>query len=339
MDNFGKRRSLPFCDSYQRMAPEVDTGICSGFGFSEGDFPVDKSVCYVEASERREGVKVFFSSEEEYGSSMIDRSYPGVSVVPEPTPEDSSRARYLGRIAVYDSAAAAPRINNVNADSADSFIEELAAQTYSVVRELDGNLPYTVIREIVENLIHAHFREPVISVLDGGTTVRFSDQGPGIPDKERAMLPGYTTASVEMKDLIRGVGSGLPLVREFLRHEGGSLALEDNLGSGTVVTLKMTGSVLSPPGEDARNDDSDTELMDGLSLLPRLSTRQKRVLSLVLECGEVGPTLVSKELTVGLSTAYRDLASLEEYGLISSGEAGKRTTTDLGIAYLDSLCG
>ena len=43
-----------------------------------------------------------------------------------------------------------------------------------------------VIREIVENFIHAHFVEPIISILDGGNTIRFADQGPGIEDKERA---------------------------------------------------------------------------------------------------------------------------------------------------------
>ena len=37
-----------------------------------------------------------------------------------------------------------------------------------------------VIREIVENFVHAHFAEPIISILDGGDTIRFADQGPGI---------------------------------------------------------------------------------------------------------------------------------------------------------------
>jgi Mn-dependent DtxR family transcriptional regulator len=69
---------------------------------------------------------------------------------------------------------------------------------------------------------------------------------------------------------------------------------------------------------------------------PRLSVRQKNVLALVLESGLAGPSLVSKELGVGISTAYRDLAMLEEVGLIAS-EAGKRTLTPEGLSYLGNL--
>ena len=42
--------------------------------------------------------------------------------------------------------------------------------------------------------------------------------------------------------------------------------------------------------------------------------RQQQVLALVLESGLAGPSLVSEELGVGISTAYRDLAMLEEAG-------------------------
>jgi len=60
------------------------------------------------------------------------------------------------------------------------------------------------------------------------------------------------------------------------------------------------------------------------------------VLALVLESGSAGPSLVAKELSVGLSTAYRDLAFLEEVGLIIS-DSGKRTVTEQGLLFLDEL--
>jgi DNA-binding MarR family transcriptional regulator len=69
---------------------------------------------------------------------------------------------------------------------------------------------------------------------------------------------------------------------------------------------------------------------------PRLSTRQKHVLALVMESGSAGPSLVSRELGVGISTAYRDLASLEELDLITS-DGGKRRLTAEGMTYLDDL--
>ncbi len=252
--------------------------------------------------------------------------------------EIQTSGHLVGRIAVYDSLAAAPRIEEVQGVSPDVFIEELSARVYRTVHDMDGRLPYTVLREVVENLIHARFKEPVVSVLDDGNTVRFSDQGPGIEDKERALLPGYTTASSVMKEVIRGVGSGLPLIREFLSHQGGSLSLEDNLGSGTVVTLRAhsTETAVTYSSQEATaGEPVGHEVM--IAPLPRLSTRQKRVLSIVMEFGEAGPTLISKELSVGLSTAYRDLAYLEDNGLIMSDEFGKRVISDIGTTYLDSI--
>ncbi len=250
------------------------------------------------------------------------------------------------RLAVYDSGVAAPRIQDVRTSTPDEMIESLSSLVYDVARSQGGDLPYTVVREIVENLIHADFNETVVSVLDNGSIVRFADQGPGIPHKDRALMPGFTTASHAMKQLIRGVGSGLPLVKEYLEHQGGSLSIEDNLCSGTVVTVTSRQTVPqgSPdrvvPGTHGVGVEGELSLSDRLlevPALPRMSTRHKKVLSLLLELGEVGPTLVSKELSVGLSTAYRDLSFLETHGLIESDAAGKRVLTDLGSTCLDSL--
>jgi hypothetical protein len=184
-----------------------------------------------------------------------------------------------------------------------------------------------VIREVVENLIHAGFDEVVISVLDEGRTIRFADQGPGIHDKSRVFLPGFTTATEDMKGVIRGVGSGLPIVKESLTFSGGTIDIDDNLGSGTVVTLRMNPAPIAPAPEVSRDDYEP----------PPLSLRQKQVLSLALELGSIGPTVVSRELGVGLSTAYRDLEQLTGYGLISADDAGKRTVTDQGVQCLDAL--
>lgn len=246
-----------------------------------------------------------------------------------------SLVHFAARVAVYDALSAAPRVEDVQEGSPRALIDTLSELVYELAHKAGGAAPYTVIREVVENLIHADFREIVVSILDGGNTLRFADQGPGIPDKDRALRPGFSTATVVMKDFIRGVGSGLPIVSEFLNHNGGRLEIEDNLGRGTVVTLVLrpeqqtdvTPSAVELPAPGSDLDDS----------MPTLSLRQKKVLSLVLELGEVGPTLVSKELAVGLSTAYRDLASLEEYGLIDGDETGKRVLTAKGSAYLGRL--
>jgi ribosomal protein S19E (S16A) len=45
---------------------------------------------------------------------------------------------------------------------------------------------------------------------------------------------------------------------------------------------------------------------------------------------------VAGELSVGLSTAYRDLAYLEELGLMEA-DGGKRTVTQDGLRFLDEI--
>jgi hypothetical protein len=263
-----------------------------------------------------------------------------------------SHIRVRARIAVYDALSAAPRVVDVEPAPVGEFIEALSSRVHELSRSEGSSIPYTVIREVTENFIHADFAEPVVSILDSGSTIRFADQGPGIADKDRALLPGFTTAGGDMKRYIRGVGSGLPIVRDFLNHSGGSLAIEDNLGTGSVVTVhagpsRGEGVAIARTDYSFTNDVPAAEFVAEQGLFetpvseapvarPRLSARQKHVLALVLESGLAGPSLVSKELGVGISTAYRDLAMLEEAGLIAS-DAGKRTLTAEGLTYLGDL--
>lgn len=260
------------------------------------------------------------------------------SVDPSASREQEGAVVFSACVAVYDSPAAAPQVHSVSAPDAMGLIGALSSSVYSLARDAGGTIPYTVIREIVENYIHADFRDTVVSVLEEGCVVTFSDHGPGIVDKKTALRPGFSTATNEMRRYIRGVGSGLPIVKEFLSLNGGSLDIEDNLGSGTVITLRAKVEGV-PVGAGPASMDVALRATSSLSDFPRLTTRQKRVLSLVLEIGDVGPTLVSKELGVGLSTAYRDLAFLEECGLISSDEGGKRCLTLFGSEFLDVLFG
>lgn len=298
--------------------------------------------------ESRGVVKSFYST----ASSAPDAGSPAVTADP------SWSARGLlsrARVAIYDAPAAAPRIVDVEPAPVSEYIEAIASAVYELAKEQGGEIPYSVIREVSENLIHAAFTEPVISILDKGRTIRFADRGPGIADKDKAVLPGFTTASGEMKRYIRGVGSGLPLVRDYLDYSGGGLVVEDNLGHGAVVTVTSDGGRrLAAPADPLRSagrppvqppigafqqnvaptllDESDTQAVAG----PRLTTRQKQVLALVMESGSAGPSLVARELNVGVSTAYRDLASLGDMGLIEA-DGGKRSLTSRGLSYLNAL--
>ena len=145
--------------------------------------------------------------------------------------------RHPARIAVYDDPSCAPRVVIVEPKDVRAYLEEITLQVTQLAQGQGSTIPFMVIREIVENFIHAYFIEPTISILDGGNTIRFSDQGPGIREKERALQYGTTSATEEMRRYIRGVGSGLPYAQQYMVDKGGSLEIDDNMQGGTIVTL------------------------------------------------------------------------------------------------------
>ncbi len=233
------------------------------------------------------------------------------------------------RIAVYTQRHSPPRVVSIPVllpgdDGVTALIDELTERAHSLAREQGGRLSSELIRELVANLVHASFTEVVITILDGGNTLRISDRGPGIPDKQAAVRAGFTSADAAAKRHIRGVGSGLALVKATVRTMDGALEIEDNLGGGTVVTVRVApeaDNALAPSGLPAYN----------------LAERQLKVLLLTVELAPVGPTRIARELGVSTSTAYRDLIGLEEAGLVVSLGTGHRSVTEVGLAHLNTL--
>jgi anti-sigma regulatory factor (Ser/Thr protein kinase) len=230
------------------------------------------------------------------------------------------------RIAIYDTLTSPPRVVEVEEKDVPALIASLSEKTYHSCREQGGTVPYTVITELIENLIHARFRDVVITILDGGRVVRISDHGPGVADKERAFEPGFTTATADQRLFIRGVGSGLPMARESLAFLSGVVTFEDNLGGGSVVTVKMPRQA---PATAPRPHDAPS--------VPRLTIRQKRVLALLMEVNAAGPTAVARELHTSPATAHRELHVLGQMGLVDSLGDGKRALTEDGMALLERL--
>ncbi|MBT9170555.1 MAG: Sensor histidine kinase DpiB [Actinobacteria bacterium] len=254
---------------------------------------------------------------------------------PEPSGEDHKPRLPLPplvRIAIYDSFTSAPRIVDLKAPGVRQLMDLLSEKAYNFSQQKGGAVPYTTIREVVENLIHANFQEVIINIYEGGNVIRISDQGPGIPDKTRVFEPGFTTARGEAKRYIRGVGSGLPIVKETMSLSGGQVTIEDNLQCGTVVTLTLLKEMKKKADND--NIGPKTASRDERVSLTR---RQKMVLSLVTELEEVGPTRISEELDISLTTAYRELTFLEHAGFITSGSQGKRRVASKGLEYLKQL--
>lgn len=241
--------------------------------------------------------------------------------------DDYSRALTSARIAYYDDLASAPRITEIPPNTTTEFIEQLASTIYTQAQQAGGSIPYTAIREVSENFIHAQFREIIVSILDKGNTIRFSDQGPGITQKEKAQMPGFSSATEPMKRYIRGVGSGLPLVKEYLSFKHGRITIEDNLKSGAVVTISVTP-------EDAKREPLPYKSRE--IIIPPLTDREKEVLILFTQSNTLRLTDVKDELEISNSTTHRILSKLEEYGLIES--TGKlRSLTELGDRTAEQL--
>ena len=242
---------------------------------------------------------------------------------------DYSYVSATARVALYDDMKSAPRITKVSPAATNDFIENLTTTVYEQSKLAGGSIPYTLIREVSENFIHAQFREIVVSILDDGNTVRFADQGPGIQEKEKAQQPGFSSAIEPMKDYIRGVGSGFPIVKDYLDDREGSIVIEDNLTTGAVVTI----SLVKKKGP-ARAPVMQTSVP--LPPIP-LSEREKTFVKLLQREGELGITELKDLSETPASTTYNTLQKLEETGLVEKTPSKKRTLTELGYQVATTL--
>ena len=172
------------------------------------------------------------------------------------------------RIAIFDDPAAAPRVVVIQPSDVRSYLEEITATVTRLAKEQGGKISFTVIREVVENLVHAYFKEPTVSILDGGNTIRFSDQGPGIREKDRALEYGTSSATEEMKKYIRGVGSGLPYAQQYMEDHGGTLTIEDNINCGTIVTISMPNESTNEPAPAMQPANEAWQQPQGMAAAP-----------------------------------------------------------------------
>ena len=239
-------------------------------------------------------------------------------------------ARISIKVAVYPENGV-PEVSEVSAASTGAAVVKFSRLISEKVRAFEGAVPEEAVREVIENLIHADFEGVVVSVLKGGNVVRVSDKGPGIDQKGRAFEFGFSGATPEALGEIRGVGAGLGIARAAAEKAGGTVSVEDNIGGGTVVTVTSGKAVARRPeaGEQTGKPAPQTRYPDAVPRI-NLSGRQQKVLIMVLESGEVGPSTVAEMLEISVSTAYRDLSFLEENGLLTSAESGKRIVTPLG---------
>lgn len=85
----------------------------------------------------------------------------------------------------------------------------------------------------VNVVAHAWHGTLEVEIDETRITTVVNDEGPGIPDVEMAMQPGFSTASKEVREMGFGAGMGLPNIKKNTDE----FEIETVVGKGT--KLKM----------------------------------------------------------------------------------------------------
>ena len=87
----------------------------------------------------------------------------------------------------------------------------------------------------INMVIHANGGEITVTVSDEDIKMVLADQGPGIPDVEKAMQAGFSTAAENVRNLGFGAGMGLPNMKKYTDE----LSIETEKNVGTTVTMRV----------------------------------------------------------------------------------------------------
>ena len=104
-------------------------------------------------------------------------------------------------------------------------------------------LPPAVVRRAVvcmyegeiNMVIHADGGEAFLEVDEEKIQIVLKDRGPGIPDIDKAMEEGWSTASSSVRAMGFGAGMGLP----NMKRNADDMQIETELGVGTTVTMTI----------------------------------------------------------------------------------------------------
>ena len=105
---------------------------------------------------------------------------------------------------------------------------------YLVTPEMEDEAIKGVIEKF-SGIITANGGEIDAEIDDRGITIVLRDQGPGIPDVEKAMQEGWSTASDEIRAQGFGAGMGLPNMKKYTDN----MQIDTVLGVGTTISLRV----------------------------------------------------------------------------------------------------
>lgn len=104
-------------------------------------------------------------------------------------------------------------------------------------------IPSDVIRRVsialyegeINMVIHAYGGKVTVTISEEAITMVLADKGPGIPDIDKAMEAGYSTAPDNVRNLGFGAGMGLP----NMKKNSDEMNIETQIGVGTTVTMTV----------------------------------------------------------------------------------------------------
>ena len=82
-------------------------------------------------------------------------------------------------------------------------------------------------------VIHSDGGAIDFEITEDKIIVHVKDVGPGIPDIEKAMTEGYSTASSEVRNMGFGAGMGLP----NMKRNSDDFSIESEVGKGTDIVM------------------------------------------------------------------------------------------------------
>jgi CBS domain-containing protein len=139
--------------------------------------------------------------------------------------------------------------------AADSFERAGVAATLTKKRLQSRAVPSDLVRRIavicyeaeMNVILHSLGGYMDVEMLPDRVRVRVVDEGPGIPDIEKAMQPGYTTANEKIRALGFGAGMGLPNIKRCADEFNISSSMETGTELEATVFLPALAAAAVPP--------------------------------------------------------------------------------------------
>ena len=85
----------------------------------------------------------------------------------------------------------------------------------------------------INMVIHADGGTITVIISDDAITMVLADRGPGIPDIDKAMTEGYSTAPEDVRTLGFGAGMGLP----NMKRNADDFSIASEVGVGTTICM------------------------------------------------------------------------------------------------------